>query len=454
MVVADMSAQQPQFSPGFPIRGLQPFSPQIINSVFDLASGLGANAPDKKVRAYTGEEGDAGFGVSGGDCYKGNAAGTAFLLSGNYRGSGGNQQFLCYDGHDGVDFKADGDAVIAVADGVVWAEISDRPDRAAGTPLPQPPCNCYGNVIHIDHGNGFRSVYGHLKKDSLVSGRTGRVLQVGDVVLRGEQIAISGNSGDSSNPHLHFEIRRYETKIEKGTKIDPYAVWAPAHNFSFALDSLRVDGNVANSGQRNGIDDFVDNFDDGSLSSFPTSNFGFSGGPAQMNESSGFLQLRSSDGANLSEEQERRLVFLSDSAFLGGQFSLQDGAGSSTVIASFRPDVPLQSQAYGLFIYTNGVRESVSLQIGNDGAGTRIAGVVFINGVAEPTNTFTSLNLNGVSRILLKLDFNDNTNRVSGFFSTNGGTTFTPVPLNSPGTVLTTGSGGVQVFGSVFVRRF
>jgi len=58
--------------------------------------------------------------------------------------------------------------------------------------------NGYGNLIVVDHGNGWQSVYAHL--DTFLK-------YCGDNVSQGEQIATLGNTGNSSGPHLHFELR-------------------------------------------------------------------------------------------------------------------------------------------------------------------------------------------------------------------------------------------------------
>ncbi|MDR1976427.1 MAG: M23 family metallopeptidase [Campylobacteraceae bacterium] len=57
----------------------------------------------------------------------------------------------------------------------------------------------YGALVIVDHGFGFKSYYGHLDKKMLV--------RVGQFVKRGDRIASSGNTGLSSGPHLHYEVR-------------------------------------------------------------------------------------------------------------------------------------------------------------------------------------------------------------------------------------------------------
>lgn len=57
----------------------------------------------------------------------------------------------------------------------------------------------YGNLIIIEHENGYRSYYGHLKSFSVKSG---------EIVNKGQLIALSGDTGIVTGPHLHFEVRR------------------------------------------------------------------------------------------------------------------------------------------------------------------------------------------------------------------------------------------------------
>jgi murein DD-endopeptidase MepM/ murein hydrolase activator NlpD len=86
--------------------------------------------------------------------------------------------------HEGIDFLADhGSPVIAAAGGVV---------QFAGL-HPQ-----YGIMIDIDHGDDLVTRYAHLSK---------LFAREGDVVVRGRRIALSGNTGRSTGPHLHFEVR-------------------------------------------------------------------------------------------------------------------------------------------------------------------------------------------------------------------------------------------------------
>lgn len=69
----------------------------------------------------------------------------------------------------------------------------------------------YGRVVIIRHGYGYESVYGHNKK---------LYVKVGDKVEKGEKIASMGNTGRSTGPHLHFEIRYYGKRVNPSTIIN------------------------------------------------------------------------------------------------------------------------------------------------------------------------------------------------------------------------------------------
>ena len=93
--------------------------------------------------------------------------------------------------HRGLDIPANiGSAVRATADGVVEYVQS----RNIGS---------YGRVIRISHNFGFKTVFAHLRKTKV---------KVGDIVRKGEIIGLSGNSGRSTGPHLHYEVR-YANKV-------------------------------------------------------------------------------------------------------------------------------------------------------------------------------------------------------------------------------------------------
>jgi murein DD-endopeptidase MepM/ murein hydrolase activator NlpD len=94
--------------------------------------------------------------------------------------------------HEGMDFAGQlGSDVVAVAAGVVtWAG-----DRYG-----------YGNMIEINHGNGYVTRYGHNQM---------LLVKIGDVVKKGQTISLMGSSGRSTGPHVHLEV------IYKGRVVDP-----------------------------------------------------------------------------------------------------------------------------------------------------------------------------------------------------------------------------------------
>lgn len=100
-------------------------------------------------------------------------------------------------GHSGIDYALPlGTPVLAAADGEVWKAGWD----ATG----------YGNCVMIKHPDGSGTVYGHLLNWAVYAGQK---------VKAGEKIGNSGNSGNSTGAHLHFE---YRTKYDNyKTAIDP-----------------------------------------------------------------------------------------------------------------------------------------------------------------------------------------------------------------------------------------
>ena len=97
-----------------------------------------------------------------------------------------------YIKHDGIDLPAKiGDPVYATGNGVV--QSTDIGFRNRG----------YGRQILIDHGFGYKTRYAHLSQIDV---------EPGQHVTRGEQIGRVGNTGASTGPHLHYEIRDTETQ--------------------------------------------------------------------------------------------------------------------------------------------------------------------------------------------------------------------------------------------------
>ncbi len=85
--------------------------------------------------------------------------------------------------HKGMDFHARvGDPVLAVAEGVV---------RFSGVK------GGYGNVVEVDHGNGYVTLYAHNSR---------LIVREGDLVRAGQEVAKAGSSGRSTGAHVHFEV--------------------------------------------------------------------------------------------------------------------------------------------------------------------------------------------------------------------------------------------------------
>ncbi len=94
--------------------------------------------------------------------------------------------------HAGIDFRSP-----------VGGQIKST---GAGKVIAAGPAGGYGNMVEIDHGYGLTTRYGHMSRV---------LVKVGDDVASGDVIGLSGNTGRSTGPHLHYEVRR------NGEAVDP-----------------------------------------------------------------------------------------------------------------------------------------------------------------------------------------------------------------------------------------
>jgi hypothetical protein len=96
-----------------------------------------------------------------------------------------NEQYFCW-----------GKPVVAPADGTIVFVENGRPDNRPNAPDPK---NLFGNYVVIDHGNSEYSLLAHLKHGSVV-------VKPDEKVTVGEIIAVAGDSGMSTEPHLHYQL--------------------------------------------------------------------------------------------------------------------------------------------------------------------------------------------------------------------------------------------------------
>lgn len=97
--------------------------------------------------------------------------------------------------HGGIDFTT----------GKAGAEINTV---ASGVVTWSGPRSGYGLMVEVNHGNGFTTRYAHSEK---------LLVDVGDIVMKGQNIALVGSTGRSTGPHVHFEV------YKNGRVVDPAA---------------------------------------------------------------------------------------------------------------------------------------------------------------------------------------------------------------------------------------
>jgi murein DD-endopeptidase MepM/ murein hydrolase activator NlpD len=117
--------------------------------------------------------------------------------------------------HTGVDLAVTkGTAVHVTADGVVTTASWHTG---------------YGKLVVVDHGNGFQTYYAHLSQFLVVPGEEVRLGQV---------VALSGSTGRSTGPHVHYEVRLH------GTPVNPYKYMQKAKGVQIARSQSSMDGDL------------------------------------------------------------------------------------------------------------------------------------------------------------------------------------------------------------------
>ena len=144
--------------------------------------------------------------------------------------------YLTNDGHSGTDFRLrhhaaidDGVAVIAASKGTVRHIRDGMPDidvRVVGRDAVTD--RGLGNAVVIDHGGGWRTIYGHMQRGSIA-------VAVGQHVGAGQKLGLIGLSGLTEFPHVHFEVRFAKRSIDPfvglqthtGRHIGKKPMWRP-----------------------------------------------------------------------------------------------------------------------------------------------------------------------------------------------------------------------------------
>jgi hypothetical protein len=108
------------------------------------------------------------------------------------------------------DYYAFGRPILAPADAVVAEAVDGLPDNVPGVMDRKHPA---GNHVVLDFGNGEYALMAHFKSGSV------RV-KAGDHVARGDVVAQCGNSGNTSQPHLHFHLQNTQTVAACSSKVE------------------------------------------------------------------------------------------------------------------------------------------------------------------------------------------------------------------------------------------
>lgn len=136
------------------------------------------------------------------------------------------------DGRELSDYYVWGAPVVAPAAGKVLSVVDGLPDNPIGSTDRK---NLAGNHLILDHGNGEYSLLAHLQRGSVA-------VRVGDDVVAGQRLGLVGNSGNTTEPHLHYHLQ--------DGPVFPEAESLPAVFTHYFADDLPVARGELQKGQR------------------------------------------------------------------------------------------------------------------------------------------------------------------------------------------------------------
>jgi hypothetical protein len=129
------------------------------------------------------------------------------------------------DGKKPEDWIGYGVDILAVAPGTVVEVVRDLPNATPGkNPEGLTIAQIAGNRVIIDMGSGYYAMYAHFAPDSIQ-------LHVGDYVRQGQKLGLLGNTGNSSAPHLHFQV------MDRPSSLDDTSL-------PFVFDHMNLEGRV------------------------------------------------------------------------------------------------------------------------------------------------------------------------------------------------------------------
>ena len=156
------------------------------------------------------EQGKFSSGGLAGNLGATSSAGFIFPVAGCSKDNINNKTYPSYKGHTGVDVNRgvqEGvSQIVAVAAGKVIQSVALK--NSNGT------YRSYGEYVVIDHQNGLCTVYCHMYPNS-------RKVATGETVQQGQILGLLGTTGNSSGPHLHFEVRLGSNQTSNGNATNP-----------------------------------------------------------------------------------------------------------------------------------------------------------------------------------------------------------------------------------------